>query len=160
MTQMFKPTALAKVSEDGTQWVLRRNCSATPGQLGGTFLALAVLSLLVAMFFWFMGATLVLPFAAIELIALATAFLVHARHATDRECIRLTADGLVVVQESAGRTRRSEFARYAVHVEPRCDGDRLVELRGGGQVVRIGRFLRSDLRPALAADIRRALRGG
>jgi uncharacterized membrane protein len=160
MTQMFKPTTLATVSEDGTQWLLRRNCSVTPGQLGGMFVALSVVSLLVAMFFWFMGATLVLPFTAIELIALATAFLVYARHATDRECISLTSGGLVVEQELAGRTRRCEFARYAVQVEPRRDGDRLVELRGGGQVVQVGRFLRSDLRPALAAEIRRALRGG
>jgi uncharacterized membrane protein len=160
MTQMFKPTTLATVSEDGTQWLLRRNCSVTPGQLGGMFVALSVVSLLVAMFFWFMGATLVLPFTAIELIALAMAFLVYARHATDRECISLTSGGLVVEQELAGRTRRCEFARYAVQVEPRRDGDRLVELRGGGQVVQVGRFLRSDLRPALAAEIRRALRGG
>ena len=160
MTQMFKPTTLATVSEDGTQWLLRRNCSVTPGQLGGMFVALSVVSLLVAMFFWFMGATLVLPFTAIELIALATAFLVYARHATDRECISLTSGALVVEQELAGRTRRCEFARYAVQVEPRRDGDRLVELRRGGQVVQVGRFLRSDLRPALAAEIRRALRGG
>ena len=160
MTQTFKSTALSTVSDDGTQWLLRRNCSVTPGQLGGMFVVLAFLSLLVALFFWFMGATLVLPFTAIELIAVATAFLVYARHATDRECIRLTAAGLVVEQESAGRTRRCEFARHAVQVEPWRDGDRLVELRGGGQVVQIGRFLRSDLRPALAAEIRRALRGG
>ena len=160
MTQTFQSTALSTVSDDGMQWLLRRNCSVTPGQLVGVFAVLALLSLLVALFFWFMGATLVLPFTAIELIAVATAFLVYARHATDRECIRLTAAGLVVELESAGQTRRCEFARHAVQVEPWRDGDRLVELRGGGQVVQIGRFLRSDLRPALAAEIRRALRGG
>lgn len=159
MTQIFNPPGLATVSEEGTQWLLRRNCSVTPGQLGGMFVALAVLSLLVAAFFWFMGATLVLPFTAIELVAVATAFLVYARHATDRECIRLTVGHLVVEQELAGQMRRCEFARHAVRIEPRHDGDRLVELRGGGQVVRVGRFLRSDLRPKLAAEIRRALHG-
>ncbi|AOW14620.1 hypothetical protein LPB72_05435 [Hydrogenophaga crassostreae] len=152
--------AQAGVSEQGPEWLLRRNCSITPGQLGGVFVALAVLSLLVAVFFWFMGATLVLAFTAIELMALATAFLVYARHATDRECIRITGGQLVVEQELAGQTRRCEFARHAVRIEPRRDGDRLVELRGGGQVVKIGRFLRSELRPALAAEIRRALHSG
>lgn len=154
---MIEPVTLASVSEEGTQWLLRRNCSVSPGQLGGVFVALAVVSLLVATFFWFMGATLVLPFTAVELVALAAAFLVHARHATDRECIRLTAGQLVVEQELAGKTLRCQFARHAVRIEPRRDGDRLVELRGGGQVVRVGRLLRSELRPALAAEIRRAL---
>lgn len=154
---MIEPVTLASVSEDGTQWLLRRNCSVSPGQLGGVFVALAFVSMLVAMLFWFMGATLVLPFAAVELVALAAAFLVHARHATDRECIRFTAGQLVVEQELAGRILRCQFARHAVRIEPRRDGDRLVELRGGGQVVRVGRFLRSELRPVLAAEIRRAL---
>jgi uncharacterized membrane protein len=158
MTQMLN--ALATESEEGVQWLLRRNCSVSPGQLAGMFVALTVLSLLVAMFFWFMGATLVLPFTAIELVAVATAFLVYARHATDRESIRLTAGQLVVEQELAGRLTRCEFARHSVRIEPRPDGDRLVELRGGGQVVTVGRFVRSELRPALAAEIRRALRSG
>jgi uncharacterized membrane protein len=160
MTHVFKPIGLATVSEDGVQWLLRRNCSVTPGQLGGMFVALTVLSLLVAGFFWFMGATLVLPFTAIELVAVASAFLIYARHATDRECIRLTAGALVVEQEMAGQVRRCEFARHAVRIESRHDGDRLLELRGGGQVVQVGRFLRAELRPALAVEIRRALQGG
>ena len=152
--------ALATVSEDGVQWLLRRNCSVTPGQLGGMFVALTVLSLLVAGFFWSMGATLVLPFTALELVAVASAFLIYARHATDRECIRLTSGALVVEQELAGQVRRCEFARQAVRIEPRGDGDRLLELRGGGQVVQVGRFLRTELRPVLAAEIRRALQSG
>jgi uncharacterized membrane protein len=57
----------------------------------------------------------------------------------------------------AGKIRRCEFARHGVHIEPRLDGDRLVELRGGGQVVQVGRFLRTELRPVLATEIRRAL---
>lgn len=152
--------SLATVSEEGTRWVLRRNCSVTPGQLGGMFAALCVLSLAVAAFFWFMGAKLVLPFTAIELVAVASAFLVYARHATDRECISLSAGRLVVEQESAGKTRRSEFLRHGVRIEPRLDGDRLVEVRGGGQAVCVGRFLRPDLRPILVKEIRRALMVG
>lgn len=157
MHQNHPTQGLATVSDEGTRWLLRRNCSVTPGQLAGVFAALSVVSLLVAGFFWFMGAKLVLPFTAVELVAVATAFLVYARHATDRECISLSAGRLVVEQELAGKTRRCEFASHGVRIEPRLDGDRLVELRGGGQVVRVGRFLRSDLRPVLATEIRRAL---
>ena len=157
MNQNHPTRSLATVSDEGTRWLLRRNCSVTPGQLGAVFVALSAVSLLVAGFFWFMGAKLVLPFTAIELFALATAFLVYARHATDQECISLKVGRLIVEQELAGKTRRCEFASHGVRIEPKLDGDRLVELRGGGQVVQVGRFLRSELRPALASEIRRAL---
>ncbi|MEX1167521.1 MAG: DUF2244 domain-containing protein [Hydrogenophaga sp.] len=148
------------VSDDGTHWISRRNCSMTPAQLGGIFVALSAVSLSVAGFFWFMGVKFVLPFTAIELVALATAFLVHGRHATDQERISFASGRLVVEQESAGKTRRCEFSSHGLRIEPELDGDRLVELRGGGQVVRVGRFLRSDLRPVLAKEMRRALLAG
>jgi len=141
-------------------WMLRRNCSVTPSQLGWMFVLLSGLSLSVGGFFWSMGAKLVLPFTVIELGAVATAFLVYARHATDRESIRLMGGRLVVEQERAGKVSRCEFASHAVRVEPHQDGDRLIELRSGEQWVKIGEFLRSDLRPALASEIRRALPGG
>ena len=102
---------------------------------------------------------LVLPFAALELIAVGSAFLVYARHATDGERIRLLEGRLVVEWETAGRSSRCEFAREWVRVEPRTDAGQLIEVRGGGQSVRVGRFLRSDLRPLLAREIRQALRG-
>lgn len=140
--------------------MLRRNCSVTPGQLGGMFVLLSGMSLAVGGFFWLMGAKLVLPFTVVELGAVAAAFLVYARHATDREHISLRGGRLVVEQERAGKVRRCEFASHAVRIEPKADGDRLIELRSGGQSVQIGRFLRSDLRPALANEIRRALPGG
>lgn len=152
--------SLAKVSDDGMHWMLRRNCSVTPSQLGWMFVLLSGVSLSVGGFFWSMGAKLVMPFTLIELAAVATAFLVYARHATDLECISISGGRLVVEQERAGKVRRCEFASHAVRIEPKADGDRLIELRSGGQSVQIGRFLRSDLRPALAREIRRALPGG
>lgn len=149
----------ATVSPDGMQWMLRRNCSVTPPQLLGVFLGLSGVSLIVAVSFWVMGATLVLPFAVVELAVLAMAFLVYARHATDRERISLCEGHLVVEQESAGKTRRCEFARHAVRVLPQLDGDQLIEVQGQGRSVRVGRFVRSELRPLLAREIRMALKG-
>ena len=100
---------------------------------------------------------MVLPFAAVELVAVGLALLVHARHATDRELVSLGQGRLVIEQESAGRLQRCEFARHLVRVDPFLGRDQLVEVRGGGQMVRIGRFLRADLRPVLAREIRTAL---
>lgn len=149
---------LATSSADGMDWILRRNCSVTPVQLGFSFALLSGLSLLVAIFFWFMGAVLVLPFAALELGALAAAFVVFARHATDGERISVRQGRLVVELESAGKIQRCEFDPEWVRVEP-PGGHELIEVRGGGRSVRVGRFIRPDLRPELAREIRLALRG-
>lgn len=140
-------------------WMLRRNCSVSPQQLLWMFVLLSAVSLGVAGFFWSQGATLVLPFTAVELVAVGTAFLVYARHATDRERISLSDGRLVVEQETEGRTQRCEFAGHVVRVEPPVEGDQLIAVHGGGRTVRVGRYLRSDLRPALAREIRMALRG-
>lgn len=144
--------------EPTMQWLLKRNCSSTPGQMGVFFASLCALSLAIGAFCWFLGATLVMPFAWLELFALGTALLMYARHATDRESIRLQA-GLVSVEHVSGRrTERVEFAPAWVRVEP-VHGDRsLVELSGQGRRIVVGRFVRPELRRQLADELRWALR--
>ena len=102
---------------------------------------------------------MVVPFALLEVLAVALAFVLYARHAVDRERICLQHDRLVVELECAGRVQRAEFRREGVRVEPRAGDGSLIEVFGDGRTVRVGRFLRADLRPALAREIRRALRG-
>lgn len=149
----------ATLSEQGIEWTLKRNCSVTPAQLGYLYASLCILSMGVAGVFWSLGATLVLPFAVLELVAVGSAFLVYARHATDNERIRLLDGRLVVEWETAGRSSRCEFASEWVRVEPSADAGQLIEVRGEGRSVQVGRFVRSDLRPVLAREIRQALRG-
>jgi uncharacterized membrane protein len=151
---------LATVSPDGVRWILRRNCSVTPRQLGGIFVFLSGVSLAVALFFYSRGAWLVLPFTAAELVALAVAFLVFARHATDGEIISVHNGRLVVEVENAGRLQRVEFWGRGVQVDPQVVGDRLVAVHGGGQTAMVGRFLNPAWRPLLASELRQALRGG
>lgn len=149
----------ATPSADGVEWILKRNCSVTPAQLGYLYASLCILSMGVSGVFWSQGATLVLPFALLELVAVGAAFLVYARHATDNERIKLLEGSLVVEWETAGRSARCEFAREWVRVEPRPEAGQMIEVRGGGRAVQVGRFVRSDLRPLLAREIRLALRG-
>ena len=149
---------LAKISEDGLDWTLQRNCSISPRQLGICFLCLSAVSLAVGLFFWFQGAVLVLPFAVLELVALATAFLFHARHAADREYISVRGGQLVVEVERAGRVERCEFVREWVRIEPQRHHG-LVQVMGGGRSVCVGRFLRADLRVLLVQELRQAVRG-
>ncbi len=141
------------------QWLLKPNCSVTPAQMIQFYVSLCVVSLGIAAFFWLHGVYMVLSFAGLELLAVGIALLVYARHARDGEKIFLLGTHLVVELETAGRTERSEFSRDWVRVEPKSDDGSLIEVSGQGRTVVVGRFLRPELRPALAREIRLALRG-
>lgn len=151
---------LATVSPQGVRWLLKRNCSLTPRQLLLAYGVLCGLSLAVSGFFWAMGAVLVLPFAALELLALGVAFVFYARHAADRERIWLEPATLVVEWEDAGRLVRHELTRQRVRVQPVQPRNALVELRAGAQAVHVGRYLRADLREQLARELQLALQTG
>lgn len=142
----------------GLQWVLKRNCSITPGQLFGTYLALCAVSLSIALGFSWNGASPVLAFAGIELLLVGAALLVYARHAADQERITL-ADGSLSVEHVRGhQTALTEFRAAWVRVEPRHGEGSLVELSGDGRQSFVGRYLRPDLRTHLAHELRAALR--
>jgi uncharacterized membrane protein len=147
---------LGQRRDDALHWSLRRQCAVTPSQLASVFVMLGMVSLVVAGFFWVQGAVLVMPFAVLELLALGTAFVVHARHATDGESVILRDGQLVVECECAGVVRRCEFQRERVRLNA-CGRQVLIEVRAGAQAVQIGRHLRSDLRPVLLSELRRAL---
>lgn len=148
----------ATVQGQNIHWFLQRNCSVTPAQLAWLYVSLCVVSLAIGTVFWWHGATLVLPFAWIELVAVGAAFVAYARHAADGERISLQGRQLVVELESAGRLERAEFDRDWVRVEPSAADRSLIEVSGRGRSVNVGRYLRPELRPALAQEIRRALR--
>jgi uncharacterized membrane protein len=149
----------ATVQGQNIHWFLKRNCSVTPVQLGWFYASLCAVSLGIAFLFWWQGAVFVLPFAWVELAAVGLAFLAYARHAGDGETISLRGRQLVVELETAGKRRRAEFNRDWVRVEPSVGDRSLIELSGQGRKVNVGRYVRPELRPALAQEIRRALRG-
>lgn len=149
----------ATIQGQNIQWFLKRNCSVSPVQLAWVYASLCVVSLSIGMVFWFKGATLVMPFAWVELLVVGASFWVYARHATDGEKISLQGAQLVVELESAGKLERAEFNREWVRVEPRTGDRSLIEVSGQGRTVQVGRYVRPELRPALAREIRMALRG-
>jgi len=148
----------ATVQGQAIHWFLGRNCSVTPAQLGWLYASLCVVTLAIGTLFWVQGAVLILPFAWLELAAVGVAFLLYARHAADREHILLSGRRLVVETENAGRLERAEFNREWVRVEPAVDDRSLIEVSGQGRRVIVGRYVRPELRPQLAREIRRALR--
>lgn len=149
----------ATVQGKNIQWFLRRNCAVTPSQLGWFYLSLCLMSLAIGTVLWFQGALLVLWLAAFELLAVGAGFLLYARHATDGEHIYLQGKNLVVELENAGKLERAEFRRESVRVEPKLVDRSLIELSGQGRSINVGRFVRPELRPVLAKEIRMALRG-
>lgn len=152
-------TRLAEDCGDTLQWSFRRNCSLTPRQLAATYALLSAISLAVAGFFWSIGVRLILPFTALELTAVAVAFVVYARHAANRERIALDRHHLVVEQERAGQVSRVVFNRQWARVADRPSRGALIEICEGPRRVRCGHHVRPDLREQVAREIRMALRG-
>jgi uncharacterized membrane protein len=140
------------------QWRLRRNCSITPGQLGAVYLSLCAVSLLIGVFFYVQGAPVVLAFTGLELLLVGVALMYFARHAGDRETLTLVGRSLQVEQCIGSRVEHTRFAADWLHVEPAGGQGSLVQLSGKGQRVRVGRFLRPELRGAFARELRHALR--
>lgn len=148
----------ATVQGQNIHWLLRRNRRLTLAQLGWAYASLCVVSLGIGTFFWRQGALLILPFAWLAMAAVGLAFMAYARHAADGEHISVQGRRLVVERESGGKRERAEFNRDWVRVEPAADDGSLIEVSGQGRRMTVGRYLQPELRPALAREIRRALR--
>ena len=81
----------------------------------------------------------------------------------DRETLTLVGRSLQVEQRIGSRVSRADFAADWLSVEPAAGQGSLVELSGRelggqGQRLRVGRFLRPELRSAFARELRQALR--
>jgi uncharacterized membrane protein len=142
------------------QWVLKRNCSVTPYQLGRIYAALCCVSLGVALLCTWRGAWYVLVFSVLELGAVGVAFLVYARHATDADYLALEPDRLVVETVQAGVRSRVSFDPRRTRVVMVNNRQGLVVLEGGGARVEVGRFLTQWKRRELAQQLRQALADG
>ena len=144
--------------EHTVQWQLKRNCSATPRQVMGFYASLSAVSALIGAFFWAQGATLVMPYASLEIIVVGLALLVHPRPATDNERNSLRPGHLTVECTNGRHVERAEFTPSWVRVEPEHGDRSLIELSGQGQRIAVGRFVRPEQRRQLAEELRWTLR--
>jgi uncharacterized membrane protein len=140
------------------QWLLRRNCSVTPRQVLAVYFSLCVVSLSIGALFYAQGAPVVLAFAGLELLLVGLALWVFARHARDHDTLTLVGRTLQVEQRTGPHVERTEFSADWLSVEPAAGQGSLVELSGQGRRVRVGRFLRPELRAAFARELRSMLR--
>jgi uncharacterized membrane protein len=146
-------------------WLLRRNCSATPRQFVGFYLAIAVFSLGLAVTIALTGAWMVLIFSGLEVIAVGVAFVIYARHAVDYERIQLRPHRLLIETRSAELVTQHELNPRWVRVEAGSvvNGkwgreSEPITLHVSGKKIEIGQHLALERRAQFAAELRIWLR--
>ncbi len=139
------------------EWTLKRNCSISPRQLFLAYGALCSVSFAIASFFTWRGAWYVLAFAVLEMTAVGIAFLLFARHATDREHIALGHDCLLIELFEAEQSRQFKLDPRATRIEIPAAHYRLIAVEQHGTRVEIGRFLPAFKRQQFARELRSAL---
>jgi len=139
----------------GFSLTLKRNCSISPAGLAGVFAALAFVVVAIGAGFAFAGAWLVLPFAGLEVLLLAAAYVLYARRAADYERIVLDSGRLTVEVAEAQKTWRCEMEARRARV---CLEEQRVVLRGAREQLELGRHLDADTRARFAAELQKRLR--
>lgn len=100
---------LDAVSTPVAEFICRRNCSIGPRAMMWIFASLAALSFGIGAVFAALGPWMILPFAGIEMAALALAFLFCGRRTGDFERIRLLPHLLTVEHVHGSRRVVHEF---------------------------------------------------
>ena len=146
------------VSEPAFDLTIKRNCSISPRDLLCVLAFVACVTFGIAAGFAFAGAWPILPFAGLEILALAGAFYLNGRHAADYERIALSGQKLVVEASDAGRVACHEFdPRWLRVAERRLGHDCRLLLCSRGSELEIGRHLDAERRASLAQRLRRSL---
>jgi uncharacterized membrane protein len=141
------------------EWILKRNCSLTPRQLGAAYLALCAGAFGIALALWFLhGIWLVLAFAVLEMAAIGAALLHYGRHALDYEHIALTDRCLLVERVLGGHTEQVRLDPHWTRVALPDHRRALIELESCGTRVEVGEFVCDAMRQQVARELRRALR--
>ncbi|MEO6921409.1 MAG: DUF2244 domain-containing protein [Collimonas sp.] len=147
------------------EWDLRRNCAIAPRQLGFFYVILCATSMAVALGFALRGAWFVLLFAVLEMSAVAAAFLIYARHATDREHIAMLDDYLLVELIQAQEVRQFKLDLRSIRIAVQETKKGLIGLEALGTRVEVGQFLTEWKRREFVRELRqeiqrRSLPGG
>ena len=140
------------------EWLFKKNCSFTPRQVGLFYLAQSALSLLVAGFFILQGIWIVLAFTCIELIVLAIALLIYARHATDYERITLRPGELMIEISQAGQLIQYVWHISWVKLDRILSPNKLISLAYQGKSIEVGRYMHVSVRQDFLLEFAQELR--
>jgi uncharacterized membrane protein len=136
-------------------WMLKRNCAITPRQFGIFYCSIATVLLSIAAFWTVLGVWTVLPFAGIDLIAVGSAFLVYARHATDYERIVISPEHLIIETAQASHITVIELNPRWIRIGLEKNVRPKIEIRSAGQIILVGTHVPVHRRAMIAGEMRR-----
>ncbi|MBU3602663.1 DUF2244 domain-containing protein [Polynucleobacter sp. AM-25C3] len=138
-------------------WLMKRNCSFSPKQVGVFYLSIVCFSLLVATYFLLIGVWMVIIFTSIEILALTFALYIYSRHALDYEKITIVGKQLLFERSWGGKVQSHEFNTiWTKLVRSESTGRDLV-LKTSAQEVPIGFFIGANEQAQFEKELERYL---
>jgi uncharacterized membrane protein len=148
-------------SNKNGRFLIRPDCSLTTRGMLVFFAGICTLSLAVAAGLSLLGAWPILPFAGLEMLALAVCLYQLSRRSQDCEVISVRDRIVEVDKHRRGRSRRYRFervwARVALSRDPRGWYPSRLTIRSHGHEVEVGRCLNEHDRTWLARDLSRLI---
>jgi uncharacterized membrane protein len=137
---------------------LAPNCSMKPAGAILFFGATCLFSLGFALFFVFQGFWPVLPFWALEMLALGAALQASMRRRKYSQTVLITESQISLVTHSRHGAQKQEFARHWAKVRlrspPRRHGSSRLTIESRGRTCEVGSFLTEEDRCRLAERLR------
>jgi uncharacterized membrane protein len=141
------------------EWLLKRNCSLSPRQVGQAYGMLCAFVLSIGLAFAARGIWFVFAFAVVEILGFALALLHYARHATDQEHIALSEGCLLIERIEAGQLKQTRLNPYWTKIVMPSRKRSLIQLESRGVKINVGAFVSQEEREKVAEELRRELRG-
>ena len=138
-------------------WLMKRNCSFSPKQVGLFYLSIVSFSLLVAGYFWLLGAWMILIFTSLALLVLTIALYVYSRHALDYEKITITGKQLIVEKSWGGKVQIEEFNTIWTKLYCGGTGRHRLALKSSTKEVPIGFFVVMNEQEQFEKDLEKYL---
>ena len=154
-------STLDHLGEKHTGYMLGPNQSMTWRGLMTIYGVIVFFSMTIAIAFYSVGLTLILPFSGVELLALGVALYITAWRGGHREVIIIEDDKIIVETGRKTPEQRLEFQRHWARVILERSWNhwypsRLL-IRSHGRQTEIGRFLNEQERQGLAKELQSAL---
>ena len=134
-------------------WLMKRNCSFSPKQVGLFYLSIVSFSLLVAGYFLLIGVWMIIIFTTIEILALTIALYVYSRHALDYEKITIVGKQLLVERSWGGKVELTEFNTVWTKLIHKKDGGRDLVLVSATKELPIGYFVLANQQEQFEKDL-------
>ncbi len=133
-----------------------------PRDMGVAVICFAVVATTIGLSFFALGYWLILPFAGLEVLAVAAATACAVRGASDYETITVTDDTVTIVQCRGGKTATHAFQRYWTRTRRQQGASSLhpsqLLIGSHGRYVAVGSVLTEEAKNKLARQLDDAMR--